>query len=109
MNTPHDPALPPLPTTRLQARGQQWQRYLGDLQAYAALPQPLETVGTLLRVTGLVLGYGYILQAPLGVLSAPLRERLLGAEAVAPRRERMPSVFRPDTETGDDDEDCERG
>ena len=40
---------------RLDARGQRWQSYLGDLQDYAQLPQPLESVGTLLRVTGLVL------------------------------------------------------
>ena len=40
---------------RLQQREQRWQRYLGDLQDYARLPQPLESVGTLLRVTGLVL------------------------------------------------------
>ena len=44
----------PLPE-RLQQRDQRWQRYLGDLQDYAALPQPLQAVGTLLRVTGLVL------------------------------------------------------
>lgn len=54
-------------------------------------------------ITGLVLAYGYILQAPLGVLTAPLRERLLGPGAVAPRRERMPSVFLPDHDT---DEAC---
>jgi len=40
---------------RLQARGQRWERWLGDLQEYATLPQPLESTGTLLRVTGLVL------------------------------------------------------
>ena len=40
---------------RLQAREHRWQRYLCDLQDYAELPQPLESVGTLLRVTGLVL------------------------------------------------------
>ncbi len=40
---------------RLQARSERWQRYLGDLQDYASLPQPLESIGTLLRVTGLVL------------------------------------------------------
>ena len=45
-----------------------------------------------------VIAYGYILQAPLGVLTAPLRERFLGAESVAPRRERMPSVFLPDND-----------
>ena len=36
-------------------RSQRWARYMHDLQQYAAVPQPLETVGTLLRVTGLVL------------------------------------------------------
>jgi len=48
----------PLPISlldRLDARGQRWQRWLSDLQDYAALPQPLESAGTLLRVTGLVL------------------------------------------------------
>lgn len=53
-------------------------------------------------LTGLVIAYGYILQAPLGVLSAPLRERLLGPESVAPRRQRLPSVFLPDTEVDED-------
>ena len=37
------------------ARSARWARYLGDLQAYAALPQPLASSGTLVRVTGLVL------------------------------------------------------
>ncbi|MDH4050975.1 MAG: flagellar protein export ATPase FliI [Rubrivivax sp.] len=37
------------------ARAGRWARYLADLQAYADLPQPLETEGTLVRVTGLVL------------------------------------------------------
>jgi flagellum-specific ATP synthase len=32
-----------------------WTRYLADLQDYAALPQPLDASGTLVRVTGLVL------------------------------------------------------
>ncbi|MBK7263729.1 MAG: flagellar protein export ATPase FliI [Rubrivivax sp.] len=36
-------------------RAGRWQRYLDDLEAYAAVKQPLETVGTLARVTGLVL------------------------------------------------------
>jgi len=40
---------------RLDARSQRWSQYLSDLQDYAAQPQPLENVGTLLRVTGLVL------------------------------------------------------
>ena len=41
--------------TLVERRAQRWQRYLADVQAYAQLPQPLESVGTLLRVTGLVL------------------------------------------------------
>jgi len=36
-------------------RPARWTRYLGDLQAYASLPQPLEIEGSLVRVTGLVL------------------------------------------------------
>ncbi|MCY7316949.1 MAG: flagellar protein export ATPase FliI [Rubrivivax sp.] len=40
---------------RLDSRDTRWQRYLADLQQHAQLPQPLESVGTLLRVTGLVL------------------------------------------------------
>jgi flagellum-specific ATP synthase len=37
------------------ARAARWSRYLTDLQDYASLPQPLESSGTLVRVTGLVL------------------------------------------------------
>jgi flagellum-specific ATP synthase len=36
-------------------RHERWTKYLGDLQAYAGAPQPLEAEGTLVRVTGLVL------------------------------------------------------
>ncbi|MBL8332102.1 MAG: flagellar protein export ATPase FliI [Rubrivivax sp.] len=36
-------------------RGPRWARYLADLQTYAELPQPLESTGRLVRVTGLVL------------------------------------------------------
>lgn len=54
-------------------------------------------------LTGLVVAYGYVLTAPLGVLTAPLRERLLGEGAVAPPRRRMQSVFLPIDE--DDDVD----
>jgi flagellum-specific ATP synthase len=42
------------PTTSAQ-RHQRWQRFLVELQQVAAEPQMLETVGTLVRVTGLVL------------------------------------------------------
>lgn len=53
--------------------------------------------------TGLVIAYGYILQAPLGVITAPLRESLLGPGSVAPRRQRMPSVFLPDDDADEHD------
>lgn len=43
--------------------------------------------------TGLIIAYGYVLQAPLGVLTAPLRERWFGPDAVAPPRNRLRSVF----------------
>jgi flagellum-specific ATP synthase len=42
-------------TERLSQRSQRWQRYLSDMPAFAAQQQPLESVGRLLRVTGLVL------------------------------------------------------
>jgi len=38
-----------------EQRAALWTRYLSDLQDYAALPQPLPSSGTLVRVTGLVL------------------------------------------------------
>ena len=38
-----------------QARQQDWQRFLDDLQAFAAEPVALESHGTLVRVAGLVL------------------------------------------------------
>ena len=51
--------------TTPQERQRRWDRYLGDLRSYAATPQPLETVGTLLRVTGLVLEAAGV-RAPVG-------------------------------------------
>ena len=48
-------AVPTSLDNRLQQRGARWSRYLNDLRGHAELPQPLESVGTLLRVTGLVL------------------------------------------------------
>jgi flagellum-specific ATP synthase len=45
----------PLPWRSADERAARWGRYLVDLQAYAAAPRPLETEGTLVRVTGLVL------------------------------------------------------
>ncbi|MBR7742229.1 CDP-diacylglycerol--serine O-phosphatidyltransferase [Phycicoccus sp. BSK3Z-2] len=46
-------------------------------------------------LTLVVVAYGYVLTAPLGVLTAPVRERLFGADAVAPPRRRLPSVLLP--------------
>jgi flagellum-specific ATP synthase len=60
------PTLPHL-TERLDARGQRWRRYLDDLQGYAGLAQPLDSVGTLLRVTGLVLEAAGV-RAPVGAV-----------------------------------------
>ena len=36
-------------------RAERWQQYLDDLHAYASVPLPLHTQGTLVRVAGLVL------------------------------------------------------
>ena len=59
-------------------------------------------------LTSLVVAYGYVLTAPLGVLTAPLRERWLGPESVAPPRRRMPSVFLPlDDDEADSDHEVE--
>jgi len=51
--------------TPAATRTTRWQRYLADLQDYAALPQPLESSGTLVRVTGLVLEAAGV-RAPVG-------------------------------------------
>ena len=59
-------------------------------------------------LTSLVVAYGYVLTAPLGVLTAPLRERWLGPDSVAPPRRRMPSVFLPlDDDEADSDHEAE--
>lgn len=44
-------------------------------------------------VTGLVAAFGYVLTAPLGWLTSPLRRRVFGPESVAPPRTPVPSVF----------------
>jgi CDP-diacylglycerol---serine O-phosphatidyltransferase len=51
--------------------------------------------------TGLVVACAYLLTAPLGVLTAGPRARVFGAQAVAPPRRRMQSVFLPITEDED--------
>ena len=52
-------------------------------------------LATVPAATGLALAYFYVLTAPLGVLSAPLRARVFGPDSVAPRRTRQQSVFLP--------------
>ena len=42
-------------SARLQAREERWERWLADIEQHSAMQQPLEAVGTLRRVTGLVL------------------------------------------------------
>ncbi|MCW2784814.1 MAG: CDP-diacylglycerol--serine O-phosphatidyltransferase [Marmoricola sp.] len=54
--------------------------------------------------TMLVVAYSYVLTAPVGVLTAPLRRRIFGTESVAPPRQRQQSVFLP---LHDDSEDAE--
>lgn len=43
--------------------------------------------------TFLVIAYTYVALAPLGAITAPLRRRLFGPDAVAPPRRHQPSVF----------------
>ena len=52
--------------------------------------------------TGLLVAYGYVATAPLGVLTAPLRARIFGEDSVAPPRTRLPSVFLPIEETDEE-------
>jgi CDP-diacylglycerol---serine O-phosphatidyltransferase len=54
-------------------------------------------------ITLLVVAYSYVLTAPLGVLTRPVRARLFGPGSVAPPRERQQSVFLPIT--GEDTEE----
>jgi flagellum-specific ATP synthase len=48
-------------------RLQRWAHFMDDLQAYAAVPAPLQTHGTLVRVTGLVLEAAGV-RAPVGAV-----------------------------------------
>ena len=59
--TATQPAAPPT------ARQQRWSHFLDDLQAYAAVRAPLQTHGTLVRVTGLVLEAAGV-RAPVGAV-----------------------------------------
>jgi CDP-diacylglycerol--serine O-phosphatidyltransferase len=56
--------------------------------------------------TMLVVAYTYVLTAPLGVLTAPVRRRLFGPDSVAPPRVKQQSVFLPlHEDDGDSDSD----
>ena len=46
-------------------------------------------------MTALALAYFYVLTAPLGVLTAPLRRHVFGPDSLAPPRKRQQSVFLP--------------
>ncbi len=46
-------------------------------------------------ITGLAVAYGYVLTAPLGVLTRAPRVRVFGPDSVAPPRQRQQSVFLP--------------
>jgi len=52
--------------------------------------------------TMLVVAYSYVLTAPLGVLSRPVRARVFGPGSVAPPRQRQQSVFLPNTDAAED-------
>jgi len=59
-------------------------------------------------VTMLVVAYSYVLTAPVGVLTGPVRRRLFGAGSVAPPRVKQQSVFLPlhdESEDVDDEEE----
>jgi CDP-diacylglycerol--serine O-phosphatidyltransferase len=58
----------------------------------------LEPAGTLL-----VVAYAYVLTAPVGLVTRPLRKRLFGPDAVAPPRVRQQSVFLQITDDADPD------
>lgn len=53
----------------------------------------LAGVATQPAATLLFVAYGYVALCPLGWLSRPLRIRWFGPDAVAPRRDQLPSVF----------------
>jgi CDP-diacylglycerol--serine O-phosphatidyltransferase len=51
--------------------------------------------------TGLVVACAYLLTPPLGIITAGPRARIFGAQAVAPPRTRLQSVFLPITDDGE--------
>jgi len=72
-----------------------------------SIPLAVLLVAGLVRypgATGMVVAYGYVLTCPLGWLTAPLRRRWFGPDAVAPPRRRLPSVIMPPHPDPDVDE-----
>ena len=61
---PQPPAVAAAPSS---PRLQRWAHYLDDLQSFAAMKQPLQAHGSLVRVTGLVLEAAGV-RAPLGAI-----------------------------------------
>lgn len=99
------PALLMVSTVRFRSfrnlispRTQQARIITGLVALAVVVGLALEPAGTML-----VMAYTYVLTAPLGVLTAPLRRRLFGTESVAPPRVRQQSVFLP--LHGDDDDE----
>lgn len=60
-------------------------------------------------MTGAVIAYGYVLVCPLGWLTAPIRKRIFGPDAVAPPRYKLPSVLFPENDDTDADDDSDDG
>ena len=75
----------------LAQRGERWRRYLADIEAYAAVPQPLEMQGRLVRVAGLV---PLVLLPPLQSLPSVLATSTIRAIQTSPlaRHSPQPSV-----------------
>lgn len=75
-------------------------------RAITAIVVALFVVGLIVQpaLTMLIVAYTYVLTAPVGVLTAPLRSRLFGPDAVAPPRMRQQSVFLPVSENTDEAE-----
>lgn len=84
----------------------------GVYVSVAALALMIVGFATVPAITGAIIAYGYVLVCPLGWLTAPVRARIFGPDAVAPPRRRLPSVFFPeesedDADIFDDDEEAQ--
>lgn len=78
----------------------------GVYLSVAALALTALGLATVPALTGAIIAYGYVLVCPLGWLTAPVRRRLFGPDAVAPPRYKLPSVLFPEEpEENDDDSD----